>query len=84
MNVEAVKVEKGFLIPMTRDFLRLGKNRVRLKIEIIEPAYTDNDKAGFADDPWSNPDADLPSADMGIEDLSVNHDYYLYGTPKVA
>ncbi len=33
-------------------------------------------------DPWSNPDAELPSVDTGIPDFSINHDHYLYGTPK--
>ncbi|HAO19943.1 MAG: hypothetical protein BWK80_36890 [Desulfobacteraceae bacterium IS3] len=33
-------------------------------------------------DPWSNPDAELPCVDTGIADFSINHDHYLYGTPK--
>jgi hypothetical protein len=31
-------------------------------------------------DPWCNPDIDLPSVDTGIADLALRHDYYLYGT----
>lgn len=30
-------------------------------------------------DPWCNPDLDLPSVDTGIADLALNHDHYLYG-----
>ena len=36
------------------------------------------------DDPWTNPDIELPSVDTGIEDFSINHDHYLYGTPKTS
>ena len=36
-----------------------------------------------SDDPWTNPDKKLPCIDAGIEDLSFNHDHYLYGTPKL-
>jgi hypothetical protein len=35
-----------------------------------------------SEDPWSNPDSELPSVDTGIEDFSLNHDYYLYGSAK--
>lgn len=33
-------------------------------------------------DPWANPDSKTPSVDTGIHDLALNHDHYLYGTPK--
>jgi hypothetical protein len=36
------------------------------------------------DDPWINPDVELPSVDTGIEDFSINHDHYLYGTSKTS
>jgi len=35
-----------------------------------------------SDDPWSNPDAVFPTTDTGIADFALNHDHYLYGTPK--
>ncbi len=33
-------------------------------------------------DPWSNPDVDLPSINTGISDFARHHDHYLYGTEK--
>ncbi|HLC15146.1 MAG TPA: hypothetical protein VJL89_02830 [Thermodesulfovibrionia bacterium] len=39
-------------------------------------------KNDLNNDPWSNPNIDLPSIDTGIEDLAENHDHYLYGLPK--
>ncbi len=33
-------------------------------------------------DPWANPDLELPSIDTGIADFARNHDYHLYGTVK--
>ncbi|MCR4290998.1 MAG: hypothetical protein NUV86_12155 [Candidatus Scalindua sp.] len=35
-----------------------------------------------SNDPWTNLDIELPTIDTQIEDLSINHDHYLYGTPK--
>ena len=40
------------------------------------------DGATGSNDPWTNPEIVLPSVDTKIEDLSINHDHYLYGTPK--
>ena len=34
------------------------------------------------DDPWMNPNVDLPSVDTEIEDFALNHDHYLYGIDK--
>jgi len=45
----------------------------------IFEATKKTEKKSEKDDPWSNPDAELPSVDTGIEDLSINHDRYLYG-----
>jgi hypothetical protein len=36
-----------------------------------------------ADDPWANPNTELPMTDAGIADFALNHDHYLYGTPKL-
>jgi hypothetical protein len=33
-------------------------------------------------DPWDNPNLNLPSVDTGITDFAHNHDHYLYGTEK--
>ncbi len=40
------------------------------------------DEATGSNDPWTNPEIELPSVDTKIEDLSINHDHYLYGTSK--
>lgn len=32
--------------------------------------------------PWGDIDPKTSAVETGIEDLSVNHDHYLYGTPK--
>jgi len=34
-------------------------------------------------DPWDLLDIEAVAADMGRSDGSVNHDYYIYGTPKI-
>jgi hypothetical protein len=39
---------------------------------------TDNEQ----NDPWVNPNLDLPHVDIGITDFAYNHDHYLYGTKK--
>ncbi|MEZ4525178.1 MAG: hypothetical protein R2941_04585 [Desulfobacterales bacterium] len=33
---------------------------------------------------WSDPNIELPSVSTGIEDFSINHDHYLYGTSKIS
>ena len=33
-------------------------------------------------DPWSNPNIDLPSINTGISDFAQHHDHYLYGSEK--
>lgn len=43
-------------------------------LELMEKTEKESEK----DDPWSNPDAEWPCVDTGIEDLSINQDYYLY------
>ena len=40
------------------------------------------DEATANNDPWTNPEIKSPSVDTKIKDLSINHDHYLYGTPK--
>jgi hypothetical protein len=39
-------------------------------------------KAGSGDDPWQNPNLDLPTADTGVEDFALHHDRYLYGSEE--
>ncbi len=33
-------------------------------------------------DPWTNPDIEIQTGNSGIGDLALNHDHYIYGTPK--
>ncbi len=33
-------------------------------------------------DLWDNPNLDYPAIDTGIADFALNHDHYLYNTPK--
>ncbi|HLC15160.1 MAG TPA: hypothetical protein VJL89_02905 [Thermodesulfovibrionia bacterium] len=67
------------------------KDKIREKIEEIEinikkeaesMQKKKHIKGCLNNDPWSNPDIDLPSIDTEIEDLAENHDHYLYGLPK--
>lgn len=59
---------------------RLGKPLdTRIRIIIEEPEKKPINVKG---DPWLDLDIDDIAVDTGIEDLSLNHDHYLYGTPK--
>ena len=33
-------------------------------------------------DPWTNAEVEITSIDTGRDDGSINHDHYLYGSPK--
>ena len=33
-------------------------------------------------DPWTNEEVEIASIDTGRDDGSINHDHYLYGSPK--
>ncbi|MCP4695713.1 MAG: hypothetical protein GY862_02520 [Gammaproteobacteria bacterium] len=58
--------------PMQRILKQMGKEQEQ---QVSKEQNEDND-------PWSNPDIEIPSGNSGIGDLAINHDHYLYGTPK--
>ncbi len=71
----------------------MSKESLMQKINEIEASFTEDAKntkiieaktvePSPSIDPWTNPAIDLPSVDTEIEDLSINHDHYLYGVKK--
>jgi len=71
----------------------ISKERLLQKIDEIEANLKKDarslemvndkmDKIVQKADPWTNSEIELPSVDTKIEDLSINHDHYLYGTQK--
>lgn len=72
-------------LPQQRLHRRIKEIEKNLREEAaLFAAVLKKTKQNTIDDPWSDPDAELPSVDTGIEDFSVNHDHYLYGTPKIS
>ncbi len=68
----------------------LPQERIKQRIQELEQSLISESKF-FAllfiqqpaiNDPWTNSDINLPTADTDIEDFSVNHDHYLYGVDK--
>jgi len=43
MRLEAIKKEKGFLIPMTEEFINIKHDRILLEVEIIKSAKLSDD-----------------------------------------
>ena len=72
----------------------LPRKRLEQRIREIEKSlreeaaffasFLKNAKQNTDDDPWSDPNIELPSVSTGIEDFSINHDHYLYGTSKIS
>ena len=69
----------------------LPKVRVRQRTKELEESLQEEAKffesligstgeLAEADDPWANPDVELPAVDTGIEDFSINHDHYICRT----
>jgi len=65
-------------IPNFNEFVAKLVTQSLSKNEPINHSSTDN----VTNDPWSNPNIDLPSTDTGIADFAHQHDHYLYGTEK--
>jgi len=53
-----------------------------LEYKLKKDAEILNTKKEENNDPWINPDIEIPSVDTGRKDGSINHDHYIYGTPK--
>ena len=68
---------KDVILERIRDI----EEKLKKESEVLEFKETISQKEENSD-PWTNPDIDIPSVDTGREDGSINHDHYLYGTPK--
>ena len=73
---------------LLQEFLRLiqkyGQESMQRTLEQImkEQEQQVSEKQNEDNDPWSNPNIEIPTGNSGIGDLAINHDHYLYGTPK--
>jgi hypothetical protein len=75
MKVEAIKIEKGFLIPMTGVFETIRKERILLEIEILE-SEDGEDYAAL--------DGIIGLCETERTDASVNHDAIVYGRKDIS
>jgi len=72
-------------LPLQRLQQRIKEIETSLREEAsFLAAVLKKNEHNIGEDPWSDPDVELPSVDTGIEDFAVNHDHYLYGTPKIS
>jgi hypothetical protein len=71
----------------------LPAQRIHQRIRELEESFREEAKFinelskkdqthSLATDPWANPSLDCPAVDTGITDFALNHDHYLYNTPK--
>ncbi len=68
----------------------LPADRLQQRIEEIENSLKkeavalqkENNPVSESDDPWDTLDIEAIAVDTGRTDGSVNHDHYIYGTPK--
>jgi len=70
MKIEAIKVEKGFLIPMTGAFKTIQKDRILLEIEILDSCDAED---------YAALDGLIGICETKRTDASVNHDAVIYG-----
>ncbi len=73
MKIEAIKVEKGFLIPMTGAFKTIQNDRIFLEIEILDPCEAEN---------YAALDGLIGMCETKRTDASVNHDAIIYGSGR--
>ncbi len=71
MQVEALKLENGFLIPRIGIFEKLTQDKIWLKVELISPPQAESEYAAL--------DQIIGLCNTGRIDASVNHDQILYG-----
>lgn len=74
MKVEAIKVDKGFLIPFNKVLKKIKKDRILMEIEIIEPEKI---KQGY----------DILDELVGLyesknSNASINHDEIIYNLKR--
>lgn len=72
MRVQALKIEDGFLIPLTGEFKRIKHDKVLLEIEIVDQNKVDVD--------YSAIDQLVGLCETGKTDASVNHDRIIYAS----
>ena len=70
MKVEAIKVEKGFLIPFNEILEKINKNKIILDIEIIEEAKLEEGYAIL--------DEMVGFCESNKTDASIGHDEIIY------
>ncbi len=70
MRVEAIRTEKGFLIPMTDGFRKIRRDKIVLDIQLAEQERTDED--------YSSLDQLIGLCETGKKNASVNHDKIIY------
>jgi len=58
------------------------EGKLKKEAEVLKVKKEETKKIKESNDPWINPDIDIPSVDTGREDGSISHDHYIYGTPK--
>ncbi|QTA79725.1 Uncharacterized protein dnl_20020 [Desulfonema limicola] len=70
MRVEAIRTEKGFLIPMTDEFRNIKQNKIMLNIQFMVQKQIDED--------YSSLDRLIGLCETGKKNASVNHDEIIY------
>jgi hypothetical protein len=71
MRVEAIKVDNGFLIPLSQGFQDITQDRILLEVEIIDPEQADEGYAAL--------DEIIGCCETGNPYASVQHDQLIYG-----
>ena len=66
---------------LPQDIITKRVKAVEEKLRKDAESYT-RKKDRSNNDPWTNPNIEISPVDTGREDGSVNHDHYLYGSPK--
>ncbi len=71
---------------LVQEFLGLiqkyGQKSIQNTLELIKKEQEQQVSRNEDNDPWSNPNIEIATGNSGIGDLAINHDHYLYGTPK--
>jgi len=70
MKVEAIKVEKGFLIPFNEALEKIKADKILIEVEIIEPNKLEEGYAIL--------DELVGFCESNRTDASVNHDAIIY------
>jgi len=70
MRVEAIRTEKGFLIPVIDEFRNIKHEKILLNIQFVEQKQTGDD--------YSPLDRLIGLCETGKKNASVNHDKIIY------